>query len=500
MKIQGFYKTVFLLFIFFPKQIFSQEKTAVSEIISKIYDLEKEKDPKCYATANRLEDFIYGTPLNEDARNLKIEVQKEIIYYIRKKGSEKAENEGLKFIQPKHIQPIINNLSSYTKNESEDYNFELKARTITVLKLDYNQYASVSYSYRSLLSVEQDLLYFSTNTLLPFNTEALELANHYVNLITLVTLQIADAKARENNVSFITKDIISSSWILVLNQFKNAENISKNEYPSASKNSNTTTSANNSIVKAIIKQKLKSYEKYNQLNASVFLRNIQVYFAKQKWPTDKALSNELRQYYLESLIQFTSALIQYSEKNATNNSNTIIRVDHVQNALNAFLPASINMFEDVNFFPNSETNQITIESYDLDAFRDSGFHWNILEYALNDLQKNNIKNIDPNAAELLVEGIAQMGVLVLRLAGEYSHSEEKKLLDVTDIQQGFTITQSYINTYDFSKKQVSETKIYSASTNNKSNTTFKNSNKKTGLDFTHKSSDWLSRHIRSYTV
>ncbi|WP_052158184.1 CRTAC1 family protein [Lacinutrix jangbogonensis] len=500
MKTQSFYTTVFLLLIFFPKEILSQEKTAISEIISKIYDLEKEKDPKCYATANRLEDFIYGTPLNENARNLKIEVQKEIIYYLRKNGSEKAESDGLKFIQKKHIQPIIDNLSSYTKNDSGDYSFELKERSITVLKLDYKQYASVSYTYRSLLSVEQDLLFFSTNTLLPFNTDALELANHYVNLITLVTLQIADVKARENNVSFITKDIISNSWISVLSQFKNAENISKNEYPNASKNSNTNNVANNSIVKEIIKQKLKSYEKYNQLNTSVFLRNIQVYFAKQKWPTDKALSNALRQYYLESLIQFTTALIQFSEKKATNNSNTIIRVEHVQNALNAFLPASINMFEDVTFFPNSETNQITIESYDLDAFRDSGFHWNILDYALNDLQKKGVKNIGPNAAELLVEGIAQMGVLVLRLAGEYSHSEEKKHLDITDIEQGFIITQDYINTYDFSKKQVAETKIYSANTNRKSNTTFKNSNKKTGLEFTHKSSDWLSRHIRSYTV
>lgn len=89
MKIHNFYKTVFLFLVLFPGHVFSQEKTAVSEIISKIYNLEKEKDPKCYATANRLEDFIYGTPLNEDARNLKIEVQKEIIYYLRKKELKK---------------------------------------------------------------------------------------------------------------------------------------------------------------------------------------------------------------------------------------------------------------------------------------------------------------------------------------------------------------------------------------------------------------------------
>ena len=35
----------------------------VPGIIKEIGDLENVRDPKCYATANRLEDFIYGTPL-----------------------------------------------------------------------------------------------------------------------------------------------------------------------------------------------------------------------------------------------------------------------------------------------------------------------------------------------------------------------------------------------------------------------------------------------------
>ncbi|WAC02095.1 VCBS repeat-containing protein [Lacinutrix neustonica] len=490
------YTVVFLSLFFFRTDVFSQEHSPISEIINKIYELEKEKDPKCYATANRLEDFMYGTPLNEAARNLKIEIQKEIIYYLRKKGSQEAEKDGDNSIKIKHLKTIISTLSNYNTNDLGDYEYELKTGTITISKLDYNQYASVSYSYRSLLSVEQDVLLFVSDPLLPFDSEAMVLVNEYVNILTLVTLKSADSKSRENNLQFITKALLSKSWVDVIKYSEHLKSIASVDYPNTTEISKSHKTGSNSVVKAIITQKLKSYETYNDLNASVFLRNIQVYFAKQKWPTDQKLSNELRHYYMESLIQFTTALIKVSNDNATN----IIRVEQVQKALFSFQPLDINNFEDVTFFPNSKNNKVTIESYDLDAFRDSGFHWNILDYTLNDLTTAEIKSIDPNAAELIAEGIAQMGVLVLRLAGEYSHTEQKQHLDVQDIFQGFSRVQNAIDTYNFNKTEQQTTKIQSSKSVSNSTSIFKIANKKTNINFTHKSSDWLSRHIRSYTV
>src|SRR6185436_19123192 len=44
----------------------------VPTIIKEIGELESVRDPKCYATASRLEDFIYGTPLEPEARFQKI--------------------------------------------------------------------------------------------------------------------------------------------------------------------------------------------------------------------------------------------------------------------------------------------------------------------------------------------------------------------------------------------------------------------------------------------
>ena len=64
--------------------MYSQENKAILDIIEKIHDLEKDKDPKCYATASRLEDFMYGTPRDEEARNHRINIQKELIFYLKK--------------------------------------------------------------------------------------------------------------------------------------------------------------------------------------------------------------------------------------------------------------------------------------------------------------------------------------------------------------------------------------------------------------------------------
>src|SRR5947199_7039777 len=64
----------------------------VPTIIKEIDQLESQRDPKCYATANRLEDFIYGTSLDFDARAEKIALQKRLIrdVWIKAKAAAKG--------------------------------------------------------------------------------------------------------------------------------------------------------------------------------------------------------------------------------------------------------------------------------------------------------------------------------------------------------------------------------------------------------------------------
>ncbi|MBW2937393.1 CRTAC1 family protein [Aureisphaera sp. CAU 1614] len=495
------FKRVFVFITLFQVMgLYAQQSSSISDIIDKIYDLEKERDPKCYATANRLEDFMYGTPLEEEARNLKIDIQKEFIYYLKEKGSALAKNGNHLKIKRIHLESVLQDLTEYKLLENGNYQYKLTTGTITINAKDYRQYASVSYGYRSLLSVEQDLFYFSENKLLAFDSEALQLANEYVNLITLVTLKIADINARKANEKTISKERLKESWLLILNESKNKNSLSISKYPKQDRKI-IKASENNEILEEIITKKIEAYTTYNQLSESVFLRNIQVYFARQKWPTDLPTSNNLRSYYIESLIGFTKSLLELSNKNSSASNSQIIRPIQVQKALHLFLPSETNTFEDVTFFPNNLTEKIAIESYDLDAFRDSGFHWRILGYALDDLAKENIKSIDPNAAEQLVEGIAQFGVLVLRVAGEISKNDAKTVLDISAIEKARKHIQSLINTYDFTdvKKEVSKIN----SSNNSSTSSigkFDIVNNITGVDFEHKSSDWLNRFIRSYST
>ncbi|MDY8135296.1 CRTAC1 family protein [Aquimarina sp. 2201CG5-10] len=490
----SFFACISVLFV-----SYAQEDSSFLEIIQKIQELEKNKDPKCYATANRLEDFMYGTPLEENARNFKIEIQKELILYLKKQGSLEAKANNDKVIKAKYLLPVINSLSSFGKNRTGSFLYKFDNKFIEILKKDFDQYSSISYVYRSLLSVEQDALFFPTNDLLSFDKESIPLVNDYVNLVTLVTLKIADNIARNKNLQYITKELIKDSWILVLQQSK------KNKKPISIaylKPNNTIkiTNSNHDVIKAVIKQKIASYQKYNQVNASVFLRNVQVYFARQKWPIDSVGSTTLKNYYLESLIQFTNALWKQSESYAIKKNHLLIRVDDVQSALYNFLPSYTNAFEDVTFFPNNQKEKITLESYDLDSFRDSGFHWNLLKYSLADLDKQPLKSLDPNAAELMVEGIAQMGVLALRLAGIYSQENQKKVLDTQDITQGFKQIQSLIDSYNSFAPDTKKTNINSSTSHSEKTYGFEEVNNKTNLHFEHKSADWLNRLIRSYTT
>jgi len=494
-------KTISLLYILLCfVTLHSQENTAISEIIDKIYTLEKDKDPKCYATANRLEDFMYGTPLDEDARTLKIEIQKTLVYYLKEKATPLARKSNAAHIQPEHLQPVIEELSEYTTNKNGDFFYKLTTGTIPILKKDYDQYASVSYGYRSLLSVEQDLTYFPKVDVLPFHTDALKMANDYVNLLTLVTLKIADITARKANQNRISKKLLEDTWVLILNESKNKNTLASVTYPKKVESNANPATNHNALVKQIIAQKLSSYEKYNRVAENVFLRNIQVYFAKQKWPTDAKVSEDLRTYYLESLIQFTGALLQQSNTEAGAASNSIVRVPDVQKALHLFLPSTTNTFEDVTFFPNNVAEKISLESYDLDAFRDSGFHWRILGYAIDDLKNEKMRSLDPNAAEQLVEGIAQMGVLVLRLGGSYSHSKQREVLTQEDIQRGFIQIQQRIENYDFSNKSIPKTVIQSSKSSTTKSNGFEDVTQQQGIDFEHKSADWLNRLIRGYTT
>src|SRR3954467_5118180 len=79
----------------------------VPTIIKEIDQLESQRDPKCYATANRLEDFIYGTSLDFDARAEKIALQKQLIRGLWLKASDAAKAAGKTQIGVDELRPVL---------------------------------------------------------------------------------------------------------------------------------------------------------------------------------------------------------------------------------------------------------------------------------------------------------------------------------------------------------------------------------------------------------
>lgn len=498
-------KQKFLLFgiiicLFYQKKVISQSIYSGSTeiLISKIKNLESRKDPKCYATANRLEDFMYGTPLSPEARNLKIEILKEVSLFIKNQANQKALELGLDSIGRDQILEVADSLTTAGKLEDGDFFVKTNTQYLRIKAIDFKQYSSVAYSYRALLGLEIDLLFSDANSILPLTEEAVEILNTYLNLTSIAALQVADATARQIGDRVIRPEIIKEGWQKVLSGPIHQALFSF-DYPQLQQ---TESDAAHKILDRIIDQKLASYESYNKLSTTLFLRNIQVFFAKQKWPTEIEESNELKNYLLESLVAFCSELVKLSDQYASQRNDVQIRSVDVQNALYQFLPHELNAFEDVVYFPRDPENKITIEAFDLDAFRDGGIHWKILDYALEEIG-DTLKPIDPNAAEIVVEGVAQLGVLVLRKAGQYSHENEREYLVLDDLYQGFKIVQELISTYPaLLEKQKENNPILSAKNDSEDvkGQTFSDVTADAQISFHQKSSNWLSRLIRSYVT
>lgn len=60
----------------------AQEIPAYNPVLSEMGALESQRDAKCHATASRLEDFIYGTPLSAEARQARINFQQTLVSSI----------------------------------------------------------------------------------------------------------------------------------------------------------------------------------------------------------------------------------------------------------------------------------------------------------------------------------------------------------------------------------------------------------------------------------
>ncbi|WP_170309571.1 CRTAC1 family protein [Litorilituus lipolyticus] len=487
--------SLFTFSLLMPLNCYAFENS-IAEILNAINKLEKKSEPKCYATASRLEDFMFGTPLDDDARFTKNILQKQFIEKIWQQASRLAMNEQEDIILSSHITASV--LGLFTKQQNSHGHWLLTFNggdELTIHKDDKRQYASIAYSLRAILAVQQNNLLNFESSLLPLSENAIEQLKDNLDFYTLAALKVADNKAKIDNEHLITVKNIATVWQELGDiSVKKATEI-KTQYQKIDP----------VLVKQMANKKLSAYATYNKVNNQLFLRNLQVYFARVSWPKDKAESARIIKKFTEIASVFSGDLYAGAQQKAMSNNLTVISEKSVHDFAKQFIPHQLNEYEDVLFFPNlPKTEQIYLESYDMDAFRDAGVHWQYLTKAIFSPSFDVYIEPDPFAAELIVENIAQYGVLLLRVAGTQAINMGDQRLKVKHLELAKQLLDEKVTLHLNRKAEaVGEVSIHSVKEENNiqvlaTRTPFENVTKSSGISFEHKSSDWLNRQLRSF--
>ena len=492
---------VLFCFIFGFELTLSQQTHAASTIIDEIGRLEGHKDPKCYATANRLEDFMYGTPLAFEARLEKIARQKALVLDIWQQASSAARHAGKLEVTADVIEPLVQRALPHVKTPADDWSVTTpNGERLVISHRDQRHYASIAYGLRAILAVQQDDMLTPDAVLLPLDNASIGLLKQLLDIYTLAVLQTADRQARLQNQRQISAALFKDMWLALAAtpQEPPAPRVTAPQ-PAPEPATRFRT------IKAIIEQKLASYQVYNRIATPVFLRNLQVFFARRRWPSDPQQGRAFKNYFTQAMTFFVTDTLLGAEKIARDAGRAVIGVDDVHTALQAFTPHVIDAYEDVTFFPRLPAQErIVIESYDLDAFRDSGIHWTYLKYALENPQYRGVLEPDPFAAELLVEGAAQFGVLALRLAGIEAKQEDSARLHTDHLDKALRRIQALLNQHAQHPPQTEDGEPLASSEEVPSpagaTPFFSDVTEQVNLQFMHRSADWLSRMLRSYVM
>lgn len=467
-----------------------------------IATLEGKRDPKCYATASRLEDFITGTPLSDGARTAKIALQKNMVNRIWSLADASGRAAGSTALSAGDLQPVIATICRFRNSDSGGWIVETAdGKDLTIEARDKRQYSTVAYGLRAILAVQQERLLERADSRLPLDTSATEKLKDFLDLYSLAALRIANEDARLSDRSTIGAEALERAWERV-GTLAPMEKAGGSATP---KRANGTGPPSFEMTKHIIAQKMASYEEYNQIALPVFLRNIQVYFARHLWPTDPELSNQLKATFTEAMISYAGEFLLGAEEISRRRGRTIVQLDDVSQFAGTFIPHRLNEFEDATFFPRFPApERVTIEAYDMDAFRDSGLHWQYLQAAIAEPDFQGTLEPDPFALELIAENIAQFGVLVLRIAGRSAAAEGVERLADRHIEMAMHQIQDMVARHATLPEEAKKSSPIASARQNlpagDSRTYFTNVTEEYNLRFTHRSSDWLNRLIRTYTV
>lgn len=466
-------------------------------IFEAIRTLESAHDPKCHATASRLQNMLCGTPLSERASFHKNVLTRSLAERLCTEAVALSDGKASSITAA----AISKALEKYPKvmKTTDGWSVRLPGadKEITIAARDKRQFSSIAYSLRAILGAQQELLLREDAGLPPLNHDAVIALKEAIDLYQLAVLDLADRSARERNLWEISPQGISEAWKTVGLPFGLAE-------PEKTGDAGGGKRGSFDVLQRIIEEKVIAYAAYNEVSNQIFLRNLQVYFARRRWPADPKEGAELKSQISQAIVNFAVELYGGAEVQARSRGDRLVREQDVSEFAQQFVAHRINEYEDAIFFPNLERDQqVVIESYDMDSFRDSGLHWRYLQFALEDPSFKAQLGADPFASELLAENVAQFGVLMLRIAGQHAIDRGDERLATTHLDAGLRDLQKRIIAHGKAQPRPAGTEtIASSAAAGLSPPTgeewFAEVSAKMGIRFSHRSSDWLNRQMRSY--
>ena len=474
----------------FPSATSGQTGDGIDPIIDAIRTLEGNSDPKCHATATRLENFMYGTPMSEGAREEKVRLQKALILALWTEASAGADASGEPGVGGPRMRALIERTFPFSVSPEGHVRVPLAEReSIELIERDVRQYSSVAYALRAILSVQQDVLLDTDMELLPLSPEAITELKRLIDVRTLASLNVGDLIARKEDSREISADIFRRAWG------------SLGSVPSVVEIAVEAPPEPGELLRRIIDQKLVSYEKYNRVSDPLFYSNTRVFYARYEWPSDAAAVQELTREFSRVMMNFVARSLLVAQEKPSGKGG-VIREPDVADTWREIAPFRINEFEDVLYFHNlPRDRQISIEAYDADSFRDSGLHWQLIRQVIDNPSMPLRADVDPFAAELLAEGIAQMGVLVFRVAGSIARAEGAPALAASHITAAEREIAERMKAHLEAPERepaASSARIPSSPGRTSGKGFFSDVTASSGIDFVHRTSDWLSRFQRSF--
>ncbi|MEE2674618.1 MAG: CRTAC1 family protein [Myxococcota bacterium] len=470
---------------------------ASTSILSAIEVLESEHDAKCHSTASRFQDFLFGTPLSSEARLANAELTKRVALQLWSRASRGAAAAAEAQVERERLDRVTVEIAAVSQGDDGRVRVEFAGeRLVEIERRRLEQYASIAYSLRAILSAQQDVLAAGGDSLLPLSPEGIEALAEALDLVGLAVLQLADREAREQSDFEISEAAVRAAW----ERLVPASSVAPAGTALAGVSAEIARTRSLALLVSVVEAKTSAYRAYNTREGldreKLLVFNITRFYARRPLSRFREDRRAFVAVFRTRLETFAGELMRAADTGARSAGHHLIRGADAYRAVQHVLPNRVDEFEDVHVFPHlSEDERITLEVFDCDSLRDFGIHWDALLGAARSSEAPQ-RLPDPLAAEILAEAISQYAVLVLRLAGGVAEQgAENVRLQPDHLAVAAAEIAARVRRHRASREPepLSNTIVSAASEAGESvsGRFFTEVTAASGIDFVHRSSRWL---------